>query len=346
MSITESERIQRVSTAIIQKLTKAAWPQGVPDGISEDDMWAGIARHYEAEYDRVDSMWRNARGHDSGCCCEYCMREYGRAVWNHLQNRGRDGGRWGIGDRTATERCAQWFADREAQSYRPLGDFHGISVAASSVSPEQALPTAFRTVVGFYLHPHVASERGARETGHHAIMPVDAFMAVAREHWARTHETQFSAATMLTQLAILITAWARGLAMEGQAFHAISESIATGTGRLGRAFEGHTASVEWAPNTMEGDDVDCIIHWTAADIVDPDGNITHRGGPRSTPVSIKAGRAFGLRTLRTYRVREHKVKPALYVGSRSLSSMLTPENLLVMTAMEVDARIAAGEEMG
>ena len=346
MSITESERIQNVRTAVIQKLTNAAWPQGVPDVISEDDMWAGIARHYEAEYDRIDAMWRAARGHDASCCCEYCLREYGRAVWNHLQSRGRDGGRWGIGDRTATERCAQWFADREARSYRPLGDFHGISVAASSVSPEQALPTAFRTVVGFYLHPHVASERGARDTGHQSIMPVDAFMAVAHEHWGRTHDTQFSASTMLTQLAILITAWSRGLAMEGQAFHAIRESIATGTGRIGRAFEGREASVEWAPDAVEGDDIDCIISWTAADIVDSDGHITHRGGPRSTPVSIKAGRAFGLRTLRTYRVREHKVKPALYVGSRSLSSVLTPETLLVMTALEVDARIADGKEMG
>lgn len=262
---------------------------------------------FEAAYDKADSMWMQASHHDVGCECEKCILEYARSVFNHLQNRkswnGKVGGKWGVGEDTATLLCHDIMDDYAAKNFQPIGDFHSISVHASTVDPEIAVATAFHDIEKCFraLHPAHILPSGS-------ISPRMCFMLKAEYHWNRNpfkHSWHDMNESVYVALILLMVSWARGLAGEGMTYAALSALA-----------KKHNYNIRWASNNDEHDDVDIII-------------TTPSGIDRF--ISVKTGRSLGKKTIKYYRNILHKTKPNFYAGG---TGIITTKNLIILSAKD------------
>ena len=266
-------------------------------------------RILEEAYDHADGMWREARNHAAGCECEKCILEYARSVWNHLQNRkswgGNSGGKWGVGEDTATLLCHDIMDDYGAKHFQPIGDFHGMSIHASTVAPEIATATAIHDIESCFSRMHPAhSVSGGK------ISPRQCFMRQAEKYWHKnpfTHSWDDMKSSVAIALMLLMVSWARGLAGEGMTYAALS-TLATQ----------HGASIRWASDDDEHDDVDIII-------------TTAHGTEKF--ISVKTGRTLGEKTIRYYRHTMHKTKPDFYAGG---TGIITAENVIMISAKRFD----------
>ena len=263
----------------------------------------------EDAYDHADSMWRAARNHEAGCECEKCVLEFARSVWNHLQNRkawnGKTGGKWGVGEDTATFLCARLMDDKEAKNFQPIGDFHGMSIHASTVHPSIAIPTCIHDIEQCFMREHDAH---AVPSGH--ISPRACFMIQAKKYWMKnpfTSSWDDMKSSVATALMLLMVSWARGLAGEGMTYKAL-DTIA----------HRHGGHAEWATDEMEHDDIDIIIICASGE---------------KKYVSVKTGRSLGMKTISYYRHTLHKTKPHAYAGG---DGIITTENIKIIPASRFD----------